>query len=53
MKHGYPPTIIKTEDRPQYYDALDQAHTTGDYASFIELVAESVEESLNLWLSVI
>lgn len=53
MQSGYPPTIIKVEMRPQYYDALDLAHITGDYSKFINLVAQSVEESLDLWLSVV
>ncbi len=53
MKGGYPPTIIKAEMRPKYYDALDLAHTTGDYSKFVELVAECVETSLDLWLSVL
>ncbi len=53
MKCGYPPTIIRAEMRPQYYDALDLAHTTGDYSAFTKLVAESVQTSLDLWLSVL
>lgn len=52
MKKGYPPVIIKKEMRPQYYDALDLAHTTGDYGDFTELVSGCVEASLDLWLSV-
>jgi Fic family protein len=50
---GYPPVIIKAEMRPEYYDALDLAHTTGNYNKFIDLVAECVETSLDLWLSVL
>lgn len=53
MSSGYPPAIIKAEMRPNYYDALDLAHTTGDYNKFIELVAGCVEASLDLWLSVV
>jgi Fic family protein len=53
MKNTYPPMIIKKEMRPQYYDALDLAHTTGDYRRFVELVVECVEASLDLWLSVV
>ncbi len=52
MKKGYPPMIIKKEMRPQYYEALDLAHTTGNYRTFVEMVAECVETSLDLWLSV-
>lgn len=53
MKFGYPPTVIKAEMRPEYYDSLDLAHTTGEYDKFIELVKDCVETSLDLWLSVL
>jgi Fic family protein len=53
MKAGFPPAVIKATDRARYYDALDHAHTTGDDEPFIQLVRESVNESLDLWLSVI
>lgn len=53
MRCGYPPAIIKAEIRSSYYDALDLAHITGDYSTFIELVADCVETSLDLWLSVL
>jgi hypothetical protein len=53
MKQGYPPIIIKKEDRASYYDALDLAHTTMNYGPFIELVSKLVVESEKLWLSVL
>ena len=53
MKKGYPPVIIKKEMRLHYYEALDLAHTTGGYKEFVELVAQCVETSLDLWLSVV
>ncbi|MEA1961420.1 MAG: Fic family protein [Bacillota bacterium] len=52
MKAGFPPVIIKKEMRPEYYDGLDWAHTTGDYSKFITLIGQCAEESLDLWLSV-
>lgn len=51
IKNGYPPVIIKNEDRLVYYDSLDYAHTTSDYTSFIELINILVVDSSNLWLS--
>ncbi len=51
MKDGFPPVIIKVENRLAYYEALDQAHTTEDYSDFIELVEREVEDSLDLYLS--
>lgn len=53
MKDGYPPVIIKVENRLAYYRALDKAHTTQDYSDFVSLVATEVKESLDLYLSAI
>ena len=52
MKNGYPPIIIKNEERATYYDALDLAHTTMNYGPFLKLVSKLVIESEKLWLSV-
>jgi Fic family protein len=53
MKNGYTPIIIKNEDRANYYDVLDLAHTTMNYEPFIELVSKLLVESEKLWLSVL
>lgn len=53
MKNGYPPIIIKNEERARYYDVIDLAHTTMNYEPFIELVSKLVIESEKLWLSVL
>lgn len=53
MKSGYTPIIIKNDQRANYYDALDLAHTTMNYGPFIKLVADLVVESEKLWLSVL
>jgi Fic family protein len=53
MKNGYPPIIIKKNERAKYYDVLDLAHTTMNYAPFVELVAKLELESEKLWLSVL
>ena len=50
MKSGYPPVIIKVENRLAYYNALDKAHTTESYDDFTKLVAIEVESSLDLYL---
>lgn len=52
MKEGYPPVIIKVENRLEYYEALDKAHTE-DYNDFVALVKKEVEDSLDLYLSTI
>lgn len=53
MKDGFPPVVIKVVNRLAYYDALDKAHTQKDYQDFIKLVAKEVEDSLDLYLSVV
>nr|WP_246484028.1 hypothetical protein [Heyndrickxia vini] len=53
MKEGYPPVVIKVENRLKYYEALDKAHTQKDYDDFIQLVANEAEDSLDLYLSAI
>ncbi len=53
MKSGYPPIIIRVENRLAYYNALDKAHTTREYGDFVELVANEVEASLDLFLSAV
>ena len=53
MKSGYPPVIIRVENRLAYYNALDKSHTTEDYEDFIELVSKEVETSLDLYLSAV
>ncbi len=53
MKNGYTPIIIKNVQRSLYYDVLDFAHMTMDYGPFINMVADLVAESEELWLSVL
>jgi Fic family protein len=53
MKSGFPPIVIKVENRLNYYEALDKAHTQKDYDDFIQLVAKEVEDSIDLYLSAI
>lgn len=53
MKSGYPPAIIRKEDRLDYYNVLDEACVTGDYTGITQLVAESTERSVDLYLSLL
>lgn len=53
MKAGYPPAVIRREDRLAYFDALDIACTSGDDDAITQLVAEAVERSLNLYLNLL
>lgn len=50
IKNGYPPVIIKNEDRADYYDALEVASTTRDYTLFINFVLNLVNEAADSYL---
>lgn len=50
MKNGFPPIVIKNDNRLKYYSALDKAHTSGDNKDFVEIVKEEVNKTLDLYL---
>jgi Fic family protein len=50
MRHGYPIAIIAKEDRKRYYEALGESDQSGDLTPLINLVAQSVDESLEEYL---
>jgi len=53
MKNGFPPLIIRKEQRLEYYDALDNAHITKDYTAFVQLIISAAEKSLDYYLSLV
>ena len=53
MHHGYNPVIIKKEDRLEYYEALDKAHTTGNYTDFIKLITRLEIDILEKYLKLL
>ena len=53
MKHGFNPVIIKKENRLQYYEVLDKAHTTKDYTDFVKLITELEIEMLKEYLQLL
>ena len=52
MQAGYPPVIIKKEQRFQYYEYLQQANL-GDVRPFIRFVARCTENTLDEYLSAV
>ena len=53
MNNGYNPVIIKKEARLEYYEALDKAHTTGNYTDFVKLVTKLEVEMLKKYLELL
>lgn len=50
MKNGYPPAIIRKENRWDYYTALEEADNNKTEA-FVQLVAAEVKQSLELMIT--
>jgi Fic family protein len=53
MSSGYPITVIKTENRDIYMEALEKASTQSDISEFISIVSEAVDRSLDTYLYII
>lgn len=53
MNSGYNPVIIKKESRLKYYEALDKAHTTGNYTDFVKLVTKLEVEMMKKYLELL
>ena len=53
MNSGYNPVIIQKELRLKYYEALDKAHTTGNYTDFVKLVTKLEIEMLKKYLELL
>ena len=53
MNYGYNPVVIKKENRLEYYEFLDKAHTTGDYTDFVKLVTKLEVEMLKKYLKLL
>jgi Fic family protein len=50
VRAGYPPAILRKEDRRKYVNALEKAQTGGSLDDFNALIYESVGRSLDIYL---
>ena len=53
MRDGFPPAVIRVENRLRYLECLEMASVSGDVGPFVGLVVEAVEASLERWLAVV
>lgn len=53
MSHGYNPVIIKKDNRLEYYEALDKAHTTCNYTDFVKLIIKLEIKMLKKYLNLL
>lgn len=51
MQAGYPPAIIRPEDRRVYLTALEKGQTTGDTADYYQVIYQAVDRSLDIYLA--
>jgi Fic family protein len=52
MSAGYPPTVLRAEDRHRYYEGLRKADS-GEYPPLARLLLRSVDEALATWLAAV
>lgn len=50
MQEGFPPAIIRKEERLAYINALEKAQVKGDLADFYDLIFEAADRSLDIYL---
>jgi hypothetical protein len=50
MKNGFPPAIVRNENRQDYYLALERADQ-GDSEALVAIIKEEVTRALKLLLS--
>jgi Fic family protein len=51
ISHGYPPLVLKKEDRGKYYRFL-RAADAGNPGQFVNFIAKAMDESLTMYLSI-
>ena len=48
--YGYPPAIIKADERVAYISSLEKVHQTGNLEDFYTLIFDAVDKSLDIYL---
>lgn len=50
MQNGYPPALIRKEDRRKYLNSLEKAQLGGSQNDYYRLISEAVERSLDIYI---
>ncbi|MBI3921219.1 MAG: Fic family protein [Armatimonadetes bacterium] len=50
MRRGFPPAVIRFDERAEYYQVLEEAHQGKGERRFMDLIAKTVERSLDIYL---
>ena len=51
MQAGYPPAILRKEDRRRYIDSIEKAQLGGSLDDYYSLMYESIDRSLDIYLN--
>lgn len=51
IQHGYPPAIIKKEERRRYLSSIEESQLGGSLRKFYELMIEAEDRTLDIYLS--
>jgi Fic family protein len=50
MQAGYPPAIIRKEDRKRYIDSIEKAQLGGSLSEYYSLMYEAINRSLDMYI---
>jgi Fic family protein len=53
MQEGYPPALIRKEDRRVYINAIEKGQLTGEKGDYYEVIYEAVERSMDIYLEAV
>lgn len=53
MQAGFPPAIIKKEERSRYLNSLETGQTKGNLDAYYELIYDAINRSLDIYLETI
>lgn len=53
MQSGYPPAIIRKEDRKKYIDVIEKGQFSGDLTNYYEFMYKNIEKSLDIYLDIL
>lgn len=53
MQRGYPPALIRKEDRERYIDAIEKGQLTGELSGYYQIIFEAVDRSLDIYLEAV
>jgi len=53
LQHGYPPAVIRVQDRVAYIQAIEKAQNEGLLDDFYEVIVDAVDKSLDTYLEIL